>query len=76
MQEDIRGVSTLMLIFGFALLAYGALIFATGNKDLLPMRAQHSVRTKDDVRVVGKYTAIVGAVIAALAGMAFLSFAL
>ncbi|MBQ9005274.1 MAG: hypothetical protein IJ092_02750 [Atopobiaceae bacterium] len=72
MQEDIRGVSTLMLIFGLVLLAYGALIYTTGNKDLLPMRAQHSVRTKDDVRVVGKYTAIVGAIIATLAGVAFL----
>ena len=76
MQEDIRGVSTLMLIFGFALLAYGTLIWATGNKNLLPMRAQHSVRTKNDVRVVGKYTTIVGAVIAALSGIAFLSYAL
>lgn len=74
MREDIRGVTTLMCIFGLALLAYGLLLAVTRNKNLLPARAQHSIRTADDVRLVGRITVVIGAVIAAASAVAFLVF--
>ncbi|MDO4808181.1 MAG: hypothetical protein Q4A07_13145 [Coriobacteriales bacterium] len=56
----------LFLIFAVALVLYGAAIAKTGNKDLLPYRAQHSVRNAEDVRRVGRITVVVGLVIGAL----------
>lgn len=58
--------SMLFLIFAVALVLYGAAIAKTGNKDLLPYRAQHSVRNAEDVRRVGRITVVVGLVIGAL----------
>lgn len=58
--------SMLFLIFAVALVLYGAAIAKTGNKDLLPYRAQHSVRNAEDVRRVGRITVVVGLVIGTL----------
>lgn len=62
-DEDFVGVTTLFAIFGAALLLYGFVLFRTGNKDLLPLRAQYSVRGKADVMRVGKYVLIIGAIL-------------
>lgn len=61
-----------LLIFATLVVAYGLLIHKTGNIDLLPYRAQHSIRGKDDVRYVGLMTVRVGLVLGAilLAGLA------
>ena len=64
------------IIFAVALLIYGAVLYKTGDKELLPYRAQHTVRNKDDVRRVGRITCIVALVIAALAVLAIVVFRL
>ena len=66
-MNDLLHASTLFLIFSAALILYGALLFKTGDKELLPYRAKHSVRSAEDVKRVGKITATIGVVIGALA---------
>ena len=58
--------SIFFLIFAFVLLLYGAALTKTGNKELLPWRAQHSIRNADDVRRVGRVTCVVALIIAAV----------
>jgi hypothetical protein len=64
-MDDLRHASTFLLIFGVALAAYAFAIARTGDKSLLPLRAQHSIRNSDDVRRVGRITLVVAAVICA-----------
>lgn len=66
-MNDFQHASTFFLIFAVVLLLYALLIVKTGDKRYLPLRAQHSVRTKEDVRRAGRATVKVALVIAALA---------
>ena len=66
-MNDLSHVGTLFLIFALALMGYGAALAATGNKELLPLHAQHSVSNKDEVRRVGRIVVVVGLVIGAMA---------
>lgn len=72
MDQDFVGATTLFCLFGATLMLYGTALCRTGNKDLLPVRAKHSVRTKADVKRVGKYTLVIGAAILAVVLMAVL----
>ena len=65
MSEDVVGVTTLFALFGAALVLYGGVLFRGGNKDLLPIRARHTVRNKADVQRVGKIVLVMGAVLLA-----------
>ena len=51
------------LIFAICVILYGLVLWGTGDKDWLPMRLQPTVRTKEDVRNVGRNTTITGGVI-------------
>lgn len=62
-MDELLHVSTLFLFFAGALVAYAALLVATGNKELLPYRAIHSIRGPEDVRRVGRIVIVVGVVI-------------
>ena len=62
-MNDLVHASTLFLIFATLLVLYGAALAKTGNRDLLPYRARHSVRTTADVIRVGVIVVRVGAVI-------------
>ena len=66
-MNDLAHASTLFFIFAAALILYGALIARSGNAELLPLRARHSIRGAEDVRRVGRYVLIVGVVIGAIA---------
>ena len=66
-MNDLLHASTLFLIFALALVFYGAALAKTGNKNLLPYRAMHSVRGPQDVKRVGRITVVIGLVIGALA---------
>ena len=62
-MNDLAHVGTFFLIFAAMLALYGALLMATGNKNLLPYRAIHSVHGPSDVRHVGRITVIVATVV-------------
>ena len=62
-MNDLSHVGTFFLIFAGTLMLYGAILARTGNAELLPYRAQFSVRNKDDVRRVGRIVVVVGLVI-------------
>lgn len=66
-MNDLAHAGTLFVIFGIALVIYGAVLTQTGNIELLPWRAQHSIRGPEDVRRVGRITLIVGVVIGVIA---------
>ena len=63
-------------IFAAALLIYSYALYKTGDKNLLPYRAQPSIRNEDDVRRVGLISARVALIIAALAVAAIFVFKL
>lgn len=62
-MEDVLGCVILFAIFGLVLVFYGGVIAITGDKSWLPLRSQLSIRTKDDVRLVGRIVVIIGFVI-------------
>ena len=66
-MSDLLHASTLFLIFAAALACYGAILARTGNKNLLPYRAMHSVRGSGDVRRVGRAVVLIALAIGALA---------
>ncbi|MDO4404923.1 MAG: hypothetical protein Q4C09_07785 [Atopobiaceae bacterium] len=68
-MNDLLHVGTFFLIFAAVLVVYGGVIAATGDKNLLPLRAQLSIRNKQDVMRVGRIVVIVGLVIGVLALM-------
>lgn len=55
-MDDVRHAFTLFLIFAVALLLYSALLVVTGDLRYLPLRAQHSIGSEEDVRRVGRIT--------------------
>lgn len=61
MSESYYACMFMTIFFGFCGL-YGLLVKMTGNKDLLPYRAQLSVSDEDDVRRVGHVTIIVSVI--------------
>lgn len=67
-MDDLRNTSIFMLIFAGTIVAYGLLLLAHPSKNLLPMRAAQSVKNEDDIRRVGRITAIIGVAIGAIAG--------
>ena len=71
-MDDLKHACTFFLIFAAVLLAYSLVLIKTGNKHWLPMRAQHSVRTKEDVRRVGRITSKVALVIATISAIVVL----
>ena len=66
-MNDLAHAGTLFLVFALLLVLYGGVIAVTGDKELLPYRARHSIRTKEDVRRVGRITVVVGLVVGGLA---------
>ena len=66
-MSDLSHAATLFLIFAAVLALYGAALAQTGNKELLPSRAERSVRGSSDVKRVGKITMAVALVIGAIA---------
>ena len=66
-MNDLAHAGTLFVIFGIALVIYGAVLTQTGNVELLPWRAQHSIRGPEDVKRVGRITIVVGIVIGLVA---------
>ena len=64
------------IIFAAALLIYGGVLYKTGDKKLLPLRAQPTIRNEEDVRRVGLISARVALIIAALAVLAIFVFKL
>ena len=66
-MNDLLHASQFFCIFAVALVLYGLLMVKTGNKDLIPYRAIHSVRNADDVRRVGRWVLCVGVAIGVLA---------
>lgn len=65
-MNDLAHASLFMLIFAVALVLYGLLLAKTGNRDLMPYRAQHSIRNKEDVKRVGRIVIVVGLVLGAV----------
>ena len=65
-MNDLAHASLFMLIFALALVLYGLLLAKTGNRDLMPYRAIHSIRNKDDVKCVGRIVVVVGLVLGAV----------
>ena len=65
-MDDFSNAGKFLLIFALALVLYGAVLAKTGNKELMPYRAVHSIRGADDVKRVGRIVIIVGLVLAAL----------
>lgn len=59
----------LFLIFALVVIAYGLVIWKTGNKDWLPLRVQPSVSTEEDVRAVGRATTGTGGVMLVIVGL-------
>ena len=66
-MNDLIHASTFFLIFEVTLVGYGTLLAYTGNKNLLPQRAMHSVSGPDDVRRVGRIVVRVGIAVAVAA---------
>ena len=58
--------SLFLLIFALALVLYGLLLAKTGNRDLMPYRAVHSIRNKEEVKRVGRIVGVVGLVLGAV----------
>lgn len=65
-MNDLAHASLFLLIFALALVLYGLLLAKTGNRDLVPYRATHSIRNKDDVKRVGRIVVVVGLVLGAV----------
>ena len=68
-MNDLLYASLFLCIFALALMAYGAILAKTGNKELLPMRAIHSVRGPEDVKRVGRIVVVVGLVVGIVFGI-------
>ena len=68
-MSDRLYASMLFAALGVALVIYGAILKRTGDKRLLPVRATHSVSSKEDVRRIGRYTVMVGLLVLALAAL-------
>ena len=66
-MNDLFYACVLFLAFAAALVAYGAILAKTGNKELLPRRAVHSIRNGDEVKRVGRIVIRTGLVIGAIA---------
>lgn len=64
-MNDLAHASVFLLIFALALVLYGLLLAKTGNRDLMPYRAMHSIRNKEEVRHVGRIVVVVGLVLGA-----------
>lgn len=71
-MNDLANASLFFLIFAAALLLYGMAIAATGDINLLPYRAMHSISNKEDVRRVGRIVVVCGLVIGAIALLVFI----
>ena len=66
-MDDSLYASIFFLIFAVALALYSMALINTGDKSLLPWRAQHSVSGPEDVRLVGRATRTVALVIGVIA---------
>lgn len=62
-MNDLAHASLFLLIFALALVLYGLLLAKTGNRDLMPYRATHSIRNKEEVKRVGRIVVVVGLVL-------------
>ena len=68
-MNDLFYACVLFLAFAAALVAYGAILAKTSNKELLPRRAVHSIRNGDEVKRVGHIVVTTGLVIGAIAAL-------
>ncbi len=71
-MDDVRHANTLFMIFGLCLFLYGLALVKTGDVNLLPYAAQHSVANSDDVRRVGRIVVVIGLVLLAITLLVFL----
>ena len=65
-MNDLAHACLFLLIFALALVLYGLLLAKTGNRDLMPYRAVHSIRNKEEVKRVGRIVVVVGLVLGAV----------
>ncbi len=70
-MNDLAHASLFLLIFALALVLYGLLLAKAGNRNLMPYRATHSIRNKEDVRRVGRIVVMVGLVLGAVMLLTF-----
>ena len=68
-MDDSLYASIFFLIFAIALALYSQALVATGDKSLLPWRAQHSISGPEDVRIAGRATRAVALVIGLIAAV-------
>ena len=66
-MNDLHHATTLFLVFALAVVLYGAMLALTGSRDLVPLRAAHSIRNPDEVRQLGRIVVVVGIVIGVVA---------
>jgi hypothetical protein len=66
-MNDLLYASMLFLAFAAVLVVHGAILAKTGNKVLLPLRATHSIRNRNEVKRVGRIVIGTGLVIGAIA---------
>ena len=71
-MDDVQHANTLFMIFGLCLFLYGLALIKTGDVNLLPYSAQHSIANRDDVRHVGRIVAIIGLILLAITLLVFL----
>lgn len=61
MDDSLHAV-TFLLIFAALVTVYGIVLAKTGNEDLVPYRASHSIEGPEDVRHLGRVVTRVGGV--------------
>ena len=65
MQKGCRMYATIfLLIFAGLLMAYGLVMYLTGDVNMMPYRTRHSIHGKEDVRRVGLIVARIGGLLA------------
>ncbi len=65
MKEDIIGIRTLLMIFGFLLILVGTYFYTGHKNELLFGRAQVSMKniTKKELKKIGKIIIIIGGIL-------------
>ena len=65
-MNDLLYASQFICIFAATLVVYGAILAKTGNVNLVPRRAVHSLSGPEEAKHVGRIVVVVGIVIGVL----------
>ncbi len=65
-MNDLLYASQFICIFAVTLVVYGAILAKTGNVNLVPRRAAHSLSGPEEAKRVGRIVVVVGLVIGVL----------